>query len=147
MEPNISDLAGIQVTMTREQLLRLVPRFRDYECSSMEAIIGEPKIAGILIDGGSGVNVISMVTCRQLGITLWEPCKFWLRMANGSSVRPIGMIPDLKMVVQGHAFTISVVIMDLPHQDAYRILLEHPWLRSARMKHDWPKNVLTFRRG
>jgi hypothetical protein len=28
-EPEISDLAGIQVTMTLEQLLRLVPRFRD----------------------------------------------------------------------------------------------------------------------
>jgi hypothetical protein len=51
------------------------------------------KIVGILIDGGSSVNVISMATCRRLGITKWELCKFWLRMANGSSVRPIGMIP------------------------------------------------------
>jgi hypothetical protein len=131
MEPDISDLAGIQVTMTLEQLLRLVPRFwegirrtlegtamttapaiqltevdervMDCECLSMEAIVGGQKIAGILIDGGSGVNVISMATCRQLGITKWEPCKVWLRMANGSSVRPIGMIPDLEMVVQGYA--------------------------------------------
>jgi hypothetical protein len=54
------------------------------------------------------------------------------------------MIPDLEMVVQGHTFTISVVIMELPHQDAYPILLGRPWLR---MKHDWPRNVLTFRRG
>jgi hypothetical protein len=143
-EPDISDLADIQVTMTLEQLLRLVPRFRDglrrtlegmamqsapavqltevderimdCECPSMEAIVGRQKIPGILIDGGSGINVISMATCRQLRITKWEPCKFWLRMANGSSVRPIGMIPDLEMVVQGHTFTISVVIMDLPHQ-------------------------------
>jgi hypothetical protein len=78
--------------MTLEQLLRLVPRFRDgirrtlegtatssapavqltevderiidCECPSMEAIVGGQKIAGILIDGGSGVNVISMATCR-----------------------------------------------------------------------------------
>jgi hypothetical protein len=65
----------------------------------MEAIVSGQKIVGILIDGGSGVNVISMATCRQLGITKWEPCKFWLRMANGSLVQPIGMIPDLEMVV------------------------------------------------
>jgi hypothetical protein len=150
MEPDISDLAGIQVTMTLKQLLWLVPRFQegirrtlvgtatttasavklmkvdervmDCECPSMEAIVGGQKIAGILIDGKLGVNVISMATCRQLGITQWEPCKFWLRMGNGSSVRPIEMISDLEMVVQGHAFTISVVIMDLPHQDAYPIL-------------------------
>jgi hypothetical protein len=166
-EPDISVLAGIQVTMKLEQLLRLVPRFReglhrtlngtvettataiqltevdervmDCECPSMEAIVGGQKIAGILIDGGSGVNVISMATCRQLGITKWEPCKFWLLMANGSSVRSIGMIPDLEMVMQGHTFTISVVIMDLPHQDAYPILLGR-----ARMKHDWPKNVVAL---
>jgi hypothetical protein len=158
-DPDISDLAGIQVTMTLEQLLRLVPRFRegirrtlegkklvpapavqltdiderimDCECPSMQAIVGGQKVTGILIDGGSGVNVISMATCRQLGITKWEPCKFWLRMANGSSVRPIGMISDLETVVQGHTFTIFVIIMDLPQQDAYPILLGRPWLRSA----------------
>jgi hypothetical protein len=142
MEPDISDLAGIQVTMTLEQFLQLVPRFRegiqrtlegtttttpaiqltevdqrvmDYEGPRMEAIVRGQQIAGILIDGGSGVNVISRATCRQLRITKWEPCKFWMRMANGSSVQPISMIPNLEMVVQGHAFIISVVIMDLPH--------------------------------
>jgi hypothetical protein len=57
------------------------------------------------------------------------------------------MIPDLEMVVQGHVFTISIVIMNLPHKDAYPALLGLPWLRIARMKHNWPKNVLTFRRG
>jgi hypothetical protein len=52
-------------------------------------------------------------------------------MANGSSVRPIGMISELEMVVQGHTFTILIVIMDLPQQDAYPILLGRPWLRAA----------------
>jgi hypothetical protein len=50
------------------------------------------------------------------------------------------------MVVQGHVFTISVVIMDLPGKEAYPLLLGRPWLRSARMKHDWQKNVLIFQR-
>jgi hypothetical protein len=94
------------------------------------------RIADILSDGGSGVNVISMATCRQLGIMKWEPYKFWLCMADGSSVRPIGMMLDLEMVVQGHFFTIYVVIMDLPHKDAYPVLLGRPWLRTTRMKHE-----------
>jgi hypothetical protein len=103
----------------------------DCDCSNIEAIVGGQIIAKILIDGGSGINVISMATCRRLGITMWEPCKFWLHMADGSSVRPIGMIPDLEMVVQGHVFTISVVLMDLPQKDAYPVLLGRPWLRTA----------------
>jgi hypothetical protein len=74
-------------------------RVMDCDCPNIEAMVGGQGIAGILIDGGSGVNVIRMATCWQLGITNWEPCKFWLRMADGSLVRPIGMIPDLEMVV------------------------------------------------
>jgi hypothetical protein len=127
IEPNISDLARVQITMMLEQLLRLVPRFRkglhrtlegataslaapvrltkidqrvmDCDCSNMEAIVGGPRITRILIDDGSSINVISMSTCRRLGNTQWEQCTFWLRMADGISVRPVGMIPDLDMVV------------------------------------------------
>jgi hypothetical protein len=148
---DISDLAGIQITMTLEQLLRLVPRFSegirrtlggathtpattvqltevnprvmDCDCPSIDAILGGQSVSKILIDGGSGVNVINLAVCRQLGIITWELCTFWLRMADGSSVRPVGIIPESEMVVQGHAFTISVVIMDLPGKEAYPLLL------------------------
>jgi hypothetical protein len=54
-------------------------------------------------------------------------------------VVPVGIILDLEMIVQGHVFTISVVIIDLPDRDAYPLLLGRPWLRFARMKHDWQK--------
>jgi hypothetical protein len=36
MEPDILDLAGIQITMSLEQLLRLVPRFREGICRTLE---------------------------------------------------------------------------------------------------------------
>jgi hypothetical protein len=149
IELDILDLASVQITMTLEQLLWLVPRFReglrctlegttttspapvrlteidqrvmDCDCLNIKAIVGRQRIAGILIAGGSGVNEISMATCRLLGITRWEPCTFWLRMADGNLVRPIRMIPDLEMVMQGHIFTISVVIMDLPEKNAYPV--------------------------
>jgi hypothetical protein len=54
------------------------------------------------------------------------------------------MIPNLEMVMQGHVFTISIVIIDLPQKDAYPVLRGHPWLRTARMKHDWLKNMMIF---
>ena len=151
---DISDMAGIRITMTLEQLLRLVPRFHegirrtlggatptpattvqltevnprvmDCDCPSIHAILDGQSVPKILIDGGSGVNVINVAVCQQLGITKWEPCMFWLRMADGSSVRPVGIIPELEMVVQGHAFTISVVIMYLPSKEAYPLLLGRP---------------------
>jgi hypothetical protein len=92
---------------------------------SLEAILGGQAIQKILIDGGLGINVINLAICQQLHIT---KCTFWLRMADGSSVRPVEIILDLEMVVQGHAFTISVVIMDLPSKEAYPLHLGRPWL-------------------
>jgi hypothetical protein len=43
MEPNISDLAGIQVTMTLEQLLRLVMRFREGIRHTLEGVTAKAR--------------------------------------------------------------------------------------------------------
>jgi hypothetical protein len=51
----------------------------------MEAIVGGQRIAGILIDGGSSVNVISMATCRQLGITKWSDVRPGRRGTGGGT--------------------------------------------------------------
>jgi hypothetical protein len=129
--PRFSDdirrtLGGVtQTPATNVQLTKVNPRVMDCDCPSLEAILGGQSIQKILIDG---VNVINLAICRQLGIVEWEPRTFWLRMADGSYVRPIGITPDLEMVVQGHVFTISVVIMDLPGKEAYPLLLGRPWL-------------------
>jgi hypothetical protein len=66
-------------------------------------------------------------------------------MPNGTSILPIGMILDLERVVQGHMLTGFVVIMNLPHKNVYLILLGQSWLWMTQLKHDWLKNVLTFR--
>jgi hypothetical protein len=118
IEPDISDLAGVQITMTLEQLLWLVPRFReglhrtlkdttttsttpvqlteldqrimDCNCPNIEAIVGGQRMAGILIDGGSDVNVISMATCRLLGITGGNRARFgcaWQMVARSGQLK------------------------------------------------------------
>ena len=100
---DLAELTGCQITMTLEQLLRLVPRFRagltkevpptkvaevqttsaemganiiDPHCPGVDMIIHGQKITGALIDGGSGVNVITTETCEKLGLTNWPKCPF-----------------------------------------------------------------------
>jgi hypothetical protein len=46
------------MTALAVQLTEVDQHVMDYECSRMEAIVGGQRIASILIDGGSGVNVI-----------------------------------------------------------------------------------------
>ena len=75
------------------------------------------------MDGGSGVNVINKITCDRLGITKWEACPFWLQRVDTSIVRPIGLIRQLDIVIGGHTFQKSVVVLHLDAPRAYPLLL------------------------
>ena len=64
----------------------------DEQNPSIKVIIHGQEIEGAIVDGGSGMNVINRTTCDKLGITKWEACPFWLRMADTSTVRPIRLL-------------------------------------------------------
>ena len=120
-DPIWQALVGCKITLTMEKLLQLVTRFRqavedrivgrpgvgifanftdtnngqmvvDHHNPAIKLVLHGQAITGCVIDGGSGVNVISAKTCQQLGISEWEACPFWLRMANTLLVRPLGLI-------------------------------------------------------
>mgnify|MGYP000677476563 CR=1 FL=1 len=93
------------------------------------------------------MNVINQRTCDTLGIREWEPCPFWLRMADTSSVRPIRLIENLEITIGGHVFRISAMVLQLNAQGAYPPLLGRSWLRTTHIKQNWQKHVITFRRG
>mgnify|MGYP000347213273 FL=1 len=68
-----------EVTVMDEHSLRIM------------VIIKGQEVSGIIIDGGSRVNVINKLACDRLGIK-WETCPFWLRMVDTSIARPLGLI-------------------------------------------------------
>ena len=123
------------------------PAVVDHRNLAIKLVLQGQEVAGCIIDGGSGVNVISAKTCEQLGISDWEACPFWLRMADTRSVRPLGLIRKLGIIIGGHRFEISAVVLSLNAPGAYPILLGRPWLRSANIKQSWKHNCISFRRG
>ena len=174
--PTWQALQECQITLPLGRLLRLVPRFTeglktgitavgtppapaffsnpekgltvvDRNSPAITGIVKGQELPGTIIDGGSGVNVISLQTCDTLGIQDWEPCPFWLRMADTSSVRPTGLIRELEVTIGGHTFRISAVVLPLKAQGAYPLLLGRPWLKTTHIKQNWRKNIITFRRG
>ena len=68
-------------------------------------------------------------------------------MADTRSVRPLGLLRKLFVVIGGHLFEISAVVLSLESPGAYPLLLGRPWLRSANIKQNWQHNNLNFRRG
>ena len=77
----------------------------DEKNPSIRVIIHGQEIDGTIVDGGSGVNVINKTTCDKLGITKWEACPFWLRMANTNTVQPLGLIRQLDVILGGTYFS------------------------------------------
>ena len=110
------------------------PPHMDSQNPAVKIIIKGCDLHSCIIDGGSGVNVISEATCQNLGLTQWEPCPFWLRMADTRSVRPIGLIRHLDFMLGRHLFTISAVVLHLEAPGAYPMLLGRPWLRTTNIK-------------
>ena len=60
----------------------------DRSSPTITAIVRGREVPGTAVDGGSNVNVINQDLCDILGIQNWEPCPFWLRMADTSLVCP-----------------------------------------------------------
>mgnify|MGYP002776135322 CR=1 FL=1 len=65
------------------------PTMIDYQNPTIKVLMQGTQITRCVVDSSSGVNIISKDTCNNFGITSWENCSFWLRMANTRSVRPL----------------------------------------------------------
>ena len=78
--------------------------------------------------------MINKTTCDRLGIRKWDAYPFWLWMAYTSTVRPLGLIPKLDVIVGGYTFQILVVVLQLDAIGAYPLLLGQPWLKIANIK-------------
>ena len=99
------------------------PTIMDEQNRSIKVRIHRQEIDGTIVDGRSGVNVINKTTCDKLGITKWEACPFWLRMADTCTVRPLGVIRQLDVILGGHTFQISAVVLHLEAPGPYPLLL------------------------
>ena len=157
-DPVWKALAGSELILKMEKLLQLVPRFRriiedritgrpdrsisanftgtndgitvvDHNNPAIKLILQGQEVAGCIINEGSGINVISARTCERLGISEWEACLFWLHMADTRSVRPLGLIRKLGIMIG----------------EAYPMFLGRPWLRLANIKQSWKHNCISFR--
>ena len=87
------------------------PLLMDSSNPVVKLVIKGRDVHGCIIDGDLCVNVISEATCHDHGITQWEPCLFWLRVADTHPARPMGLICHLDFILRGHTFTILAVVL------------------------------------
>jgi hypothetical protein len=66
-------------------------------------------------------------------------------MVDQTITKPVGLIRDLKIYVHGILYiTMFIVFQNSVVDSSYFMLLGKPWLRDAKMAHDWGSNTITI---
>ena len=105
-------------------------------------------IENVLIDGGAGVNIVTKTNCEKFGWQDWLLVPFLVRMADQWRVRPLGILRNIFLDIGGISFSMAFVVLSMEDTlEEYNIILGRPWLRQAKVRHDWAANQLTIRRG
>ena len=66
-------------------------------------------------------------------------------MADQTRVQPVGLFNHLKITIHNIPYTIAVTIVEMADQQAdYSMILGRPWLRDAKVEHDWGHNQITL---
>ena len=130
----ISDLDNIKPQITMRQLLAIAPHCRSKLSSSMirkkpkivdihdvtlskdpgapavDVIIDGVLIPGFQVDTGSSVNLMSVETLNELGITKMNPTPIILKMADHTRTKPLGELPQVLVIIIGKEYKIDFII-------------------------------------
>ena len=168
----INDLDNIKPQITMRQLLAIAPHCRSKLSSSMirkkpktvdihdvtlskdpgasavDVIIDGVLIPGFQVDTWSSVNLMSVETLNELGITKMNPTPIILKMADHTRTKPLGELPQVLVIIAGKEYKIDFIVFRT--SDAIQPIpgiLGRPWLILAQAKEDWGKGTLTLGRG
>ncbi len=79
-----------------------------------------------------------------MGLPKPKPTPYNLRMVDQTITKLVGLIGDLKIYVHGILYiTTFIVFQNSVVDSSYSMLLGRPWLRDAKVAHDWGSNTFT----
>ena len=70
-------------------------------------------ISGVVVDGGTRVNVMSKHTRKSLRITRMKSAPFRVRMPDQQAMHPLGLVEYVEMIIEGTRFEDSFLILDV----------------------------------
>lgn len=142
---------GVPVTRRRGRKPRIVARASiawnlskragEVKAVEIEATIVNKVLPRVLVDGGSGVNIMPLHTMEQLRLQITEPSPYVINMANQTPEAPVGQITGCKMSTGGEVYTITFQVLKMhTNRNSFSLLLGRPWLRAANATVNWGGN-------
>ena len=112
--------------------VQLQGKTREVKAVEIEVMVVDKVVPNVLVDGGSGLNILPEHTMRKLGLSLTGPSPFVINMANQSPVVPVGMIKDCCLSMDGEEYIVTFQVIKIhDNKDVFSMLLGRHWLRMA----------------
>ncbi|MCO5602672.1 hypothetical protein L7F22_056808 [Adiantum nelumboides] len=110
----------------------------DYRSPRLTVSILGQQFTGVIVDGGSGINLMLEFTMLALGLKVTRPAPFTVTLADQRTVLPLGVVEQVPLQVQNFTFKLDFVVVRLPQvANGFPLLIGRPWLRHTKALHDW----------
>ncbi len=100
-------------------------------------------LRGVLVDGGAGVNVMTIPAMRYLRLKIDRPASVTLKMANKRVVRPEGVISNVVITVMRVSTIVDFHVV-LKEDGAYPMILDRPWLTKSHARNYWGEGYMAI---
>ena len=118
----------------------------DPDAAVIHMQLGQFELSNVLVDGGSGVNVMSNKLREKMGLPFPKAAQFILRMANDAPVTPLGILSSVAITTHGVTTPATFVVIEMPERSNFPVILGRPWLRDMDAIHDWSRNQIRIHR-
>ncbi|MCO5573531.1 hypothetical protein L7F22_027302 [Adiantum nelumboides] len=115
----------------------------DYRSPRLTVTILGKQFSGVIVDGGSGINLMPEFTMIALGLQPTRPAPFTVTLADQRTVYPLGIVDKVPLQVQDFTFSLDFVVVRLPQvEGGFPLLIGRPWLRHTKALHDWGNDAM-----
>ncbi|KAH7373764.1 hypothetical protein KP509_17G073900 [Ceratopteris richardii] len=109
----------------------------DFRSPYLSVTIYGITINGVIIDGGSGINLMPDFTLKSLRLQLSGEAKFTITLADQTRVKPLGIVEKVPVEMDGLTFFLDFVVLNLRQVNGgFPLLIGRPWLRHIQAMHD-----------
>ncbi|KAL2622370.1 hypothetical protein R1flu_002575 [Riccia fluitans] len=109
--------------------------------------IGDITFPRVLVDIGSGVNVMSNQIRIRLGYHRMAPPTTKLAMADNTLVWPLEVLSAVSVVVEGVRLIVSFQVIEMEDPEFSQLILGRTWQKGARAIIDMDDEVIHIRAG
>ncbi|GKC73406.1 putative reverse transcriptase domain-containing protein [Tanacetum coccineum] len=100
-----------------------------------------------LVDLGASVSVMPLLTYLNLGLGELAQTKLTVELADRTMKYPKGIAENVLVGIGKFVLLVDFIILDMPEDIKVPLILERPFLSTARAKIDVYKRKITFRVG